>query len=312
MNLGKLGDGTFLGPFLSKASETMKNGISDAIPMQKNEKMLEKIAGKVENGIGNDKKQDFRCKPENMNGGSTMKIWAHRGCSQMYPENTLTSFEKAAKIPGLEGIELDIQFSSDGHMVVIHDERVDRTTNSTGFVRDYSLKELQALEIASLNGETEHIPTINEVLDLLGPYMRKGLKLNIELKTSVYPYVGIEKKIVELVKERGLADHIVWSSFSALSLPIIRELLPDADIGMLAERASDCMRIHKAGIGSNALHPYARAMDLSKEELEGMTVRAWFLKHLYPEKPTGNRLDLKALEAQGITDVFLNEPEVYL
>ena len=97
-----------------------------------------------------------------------------------------------------------------------------------------------------------------------------------------------------------------------MSLPIIRELLPDADIGMLADRVSDCMRIHKAGIGTNALHPYARAMDLSKEELEGMTVRAWFLKHLYPEKPTGNRLDFKVLEEQGITDVFLNEPEVYL
>jgi glycerophosphoryl diester phosphodiesterase len=230
----------------------------------------------------------------------------------MYPENTLTAFGKAAKIPGLEGIELDIQFTSDGHMVVIHDERVDRTTNGKGFVRDYTLKEIQALRIDSVNGEIEKIPTINEVLDLIGPAMRKGLKLNIELKTSVYPYIGIEKKIVELVKERGLTDRIVWSSFSALSLPIIRELLPDADIGMLADRASDCMRIHKAGIGTNALHPYARAMDLSKEELEGMTVRAWFLKHLYPEKPTGNRLDFKVLEEQGITDVFLNEPEVYL
>ncbi len=230
----------------------------------------------------------------------------------MYPENTITSFRKAAEIPGLEGIELDIQLTNDGHMVVIHDEKVDRTTNGTGFVRDYSLKELQALKIDSVNGEIERIPTINEVLDLLGPYMRKGLKLNIELKTSVYPYIGIEKQIVELVKERGLKDSIVWSSFSALSLPIIRELLPDADIGMLCDRVSDCMRIHKAGIGSNALHPYARMMDLTKEQLEGMTVRAWFLKHLYPEKPTGTRLDFKALEAQGITDVFLNEPEVYL
>lgn len=241
-----------------------------------------------------------------------MKIWAHRGCSQMYPENTLTAFKKAAEIPGLEGIELDIQFTSDGHMVVIHDERVDRTTDGTGFVRDYNLKEIQKLKIGSVNGEIEKIPTINEVLDLLGPHMRKGLKLNIELKTSVYPYIGIEKSIVELVKERGLTEQIVWSSFSALSLPIIRELLPEADIGMLADRVSDCMRIHKAGVGSNALHPYARAMDLSKEELEGMTVRAWFLKHLYPEKPTGTRLDIASLEAAGITDIFLNEPEVYL
>ena len=55
-----------------------------------------------------------------------MKIWAHRGCSQRYPENTLLAFERAAEIKGLEGIELDIQLTKDGHMVVIHDERVDR------------------------------------------------------------------------------------------------------------------------------------------------------------------------------------------
>ncbi len=102
-----------------------------------------------------------------------MKIWAHRGCSQRYPENTLTSFQKATEIPGLEGIELDIQLTDDGHMVVIHDERVDRTTNGKGFVRDYTLSDLQKLRIESVNGAVERIPTINEVLDLLGPYMKK-------------------------------------------------------------------------------------------------------------------------------------------
>lgn len=58
-----------------------------------------------------------------------MKVWAHRGCSQMYPENTISAFEKAMEIEGLEGIELDIQLTKDGQLVVCHDERVDRTTN---------------------------------------------------------------------------------------------------------------------------------------------------------------------------------------
>lgn len=65
-----------------------------------------------------------------------MKLWAHRGCSQRYPENTLLAFEKAAAVKGLTGIELDIQLTKDGEMVVIHDERVDRTTEGIGFVRD--------------------------------------------------------------------------------------------------------------------------------------------------------------------------------
>lgn len=61
-----------------------------------------------------------------------MKIWAHRGCSQRYPENTMLAFEKAAELKGLTGIELDIQLTKDGEIVVIHDERVDRTTEGTG------------------------------------------------------------------------------------------------------------------------------------------------------------------------------------
>ena len=61
-----------------------------------------------------------------------MKIWAHRGCSQQYPENTMTAFAKAAQLEGLTGIELDIQMTKDGEIVVIHDERVDRTTDGIG------------------------------------------------------------------------------------------------------------------------------------------------------------------------------------
>lgn len=76
-----------------------------------------------------------------------MRIWAHRGCSQMYPENTLLAFEKAAAVQNLTGIELDIQMTKDGELVVIHDERVDRTTEGIGFVRDYTLSQLKKLHI---------------------------------------------------------------------------------------------------------------------------------------------------------------------
>ena len=95
-----------------------------------------------------------------------MKIWAHRGCSQRYPENTLLSFEKAMNIPGLTGIELDIQLTKDEELVVIHDERVDRTTEGIGFVRDYSLSELKKFHIYADANPTQQIPTMKEVFDL--------------------------------------------------------------------------------------------------------------------------------------------------
>ena len=241
-----------------------------------------------------------------------MKIWAHRGCSQRYPENTLLAFEKALEIKGLAGIELDIQLTKDRHMVVLHDERVDRTTESIGYVRDYTLTELKRLHIYADVHPTQQIPTIEEVLDLIEPAMRSGLKLNIELKNSVYPYEGMEEQIVDLIHARGLQKQVVYSSFSALSLQRRRELDPVAEIGILDTKVSDCLYKLQGGCGANVLHPYWRGIDLPPERLQGHTVRAWLSGHLYPEKPTGTRLDLKALEEQGITDVFLNEPEGYL
>ena len=127
-----------------------------------------------------------------------MKIWAHRGCSQIYPENTMLSFSKAAKIEGLTGIELDIQLTKDNRIVVCHDEKVDRTTDGIGEVRNYTLKELKKLRIDAGNGTYEKIPTIEEVLDLLENRMMNGLKLNIELKNSRIPYDGMEEKIIDL------------------------------------------------------------------------------------------------------------------
>lgn len=241
-----------------------------------------------------------------------MKIWAHRGCSQMYPENTLLAFEKAAQIKGLEGIELDIQLTRDGEMVVIHDERVDRTTEGTGFVRDYSLTELKKFHIYAGSHSSQQIPTINEVLDLLETRMKAGMRLNIELKNSVYPYEGMEEKIVELVHRRGLQDVVVYSSFCAKSLARVRALDAEAEIGILDRKVSDCLYKLRGSCGATVLHPFWRGMDLTAEELKGYTVRAWLSGHLYPEKPTGTKLDLGELERQGITDVILNEPEAYV
>lgn len=137
------------------------------------------------------------------------------------------------------------------------------------------------------------------------------MKINIELKTSVYPYPGIEEKIVELIHRRGMQESVIYSSFYALSLEKIRQLDSRAQIGILANKVSECF-FQLKGCGADALHPFWKGIDLPKERIQEYPVRAWFLGHLYPEKPTGAKLDLDVLEKQGITDVILNEPEVYL
>ena len=244
-----------------------------------------------------------------------MKIWAHRGCSQMYPENTMRAFENAVKLDGLAGIELDIQLTKDGQIIVCHDERADRTTDGIGEIRQFTLAQLKKLWIDAGDGKYEQIPAMDEVLDLLGDYgdkLRLGLKLNIELKNSVFPYEGMEEKIVNLIHRRGIQDSVIYSSFSALSLERIRELDSKAETGILDTKVSDCLYKLMGGCGADALHPYWRGMDLPKERIKEYPVRAWFTGHLYPEKPTGTLLNLEMLEQQGITDVFLNEPEKYV
>ncbi|MCI9380408.1 MAG: hypothetical protein HFG88_05100 [Dorea sp.] len=243
-----------------------------------------------------------------------MKIWAHRGCSQMYPENTLLAFKKAMELEGLEGIELDIQLTKDGQLVVCHDERVDRTTDGIGEVRQFTLTEIKKLLIEAGNGRYEQIPLMEEVLELFrsGKKLKDNLKLNIELKNSVFPYEGMEEKLIDLIHKNGLQDRVVYSSFSALSLEKIRKLDARAEIGILDTKISDCLYKLKGGCGANALHPCWCGLDIPKERVSGYAVRVWFTGHLYPDKPTGNRLDLAALEQRGITDVFLNEPEKYV
>ncbi len=241
-----------------------------------------------------------------------MKIWAHRGCSQMYPENTLLAFEKAMNIAGLTGIELDIQLTKDGELVVIHDERVDRTTEGTGYVRDFTLKELSKLHIYAGENEIQHIPTMEEVLDLLEDRLKSGMKLNIELKNSIYPYSGMEEKITGLVRERKFENAVVYSTFYARSLSKLKDLAPQSELGILDAKASDCIYKMKGDCGASVIHPFWKGIDVSAEDLKGYTVRAWMAGHLFPERPTGTKLNLNELEEKGITDIILNEPERYL
>ncbi len=230
----------------------------------------------------------------------------------MYPENTLLAFEKAAELDGLEGIEFDIQMTKDGELVVIHDERVDRTTEGTGYVKDYLFSQLRRLHIYAGSDRSQSIPAIEEVLDLLEDKIRSGLKINIELKNSIFPYEGMEEKIVSLINRRGMQESVVYSSFNALSVEKIRKISGGGKTGILDRNVSDCLYKLKGGCGAEALHPYWKGMDLPFEMIRDYTVRAYFAGHLYPEKPTGTRLDLTALARRGITDVFLNEPERYL
>ncbi len=135
---------------------------------------------------------------------------AHRGASAYEPENTLRAFEEAIRL-GADMIELDVRLSKDRELVVIHDNRLERTTNGFGFVGDKTLAELKTLDA----GRGEKIPTLREVLNTT-----KGrTRLVIELKEE-----GTEEPALDLIRESGSADEVIVVSFSPVILREVKEL----------------------------------------------------------------------------------------
>ncbi|MEG0284770.1 MAG: glycerophosphodiester phosphodiesterase family protein [Vagococcus sp.] len=142
-------------------------------------------------------------------------IFAHRGSKGTRPENTLSAFKEAIDVKA-DGIELDVQFSLDEELVVIHDGDVNRTTNGAGLVKELTLEELKTLDAGSWFApeyKKEQIPTFDEVLELLRENNYQGV-LNVEIKTDEYDYEGIEASVLNSLEKYPLTGDILLSSFN--------------------------------------------------------------------------------------------------
>lgn len=273
---------------------------------EKMESFLKQRAEKHAEPVGTDK--------------ADVKIWAHRGCSLAYPENTLEAFAAAAAIPGLTGIELDIQLTKDGEIVVIHDETVNRTTNGTGKVCDHTLAELKRLQIVSRDGATTEIPTLAEVFEELSEICHKEREegpflINIELKNSVIRYEGMEEKVLKLVEQYDLERNIVYSSFLPESMGLIKKLKTDAQTGILGGSMQNCYE-QALVMQADAVHPWIGGLDMTVQDvaaLKGMPVRAWNMEEpFFGQDRVLRERNLEKYAAFGVTEVITNVPEWYL
>ena len=158
-------------------------------------------------------------------------IIAHRGDSVHAPENTLAAFNLAMQ-NGAVAIEFDVKLTIDGHVVVIHDQTADRTTDGSGRVTQMRLAELKELDAGSwfsAQFRSEHIPTLDEVFTGLD----KRLYMNIELTNYTTPFDALVPRVVELVKRHNLQSRILFSSFYARNLKHVQTLLPEVPYGLL-------------------------------------------------------------------------------
>jgi glycerophosphoryl diester phosphodiesterase len=223
----------------------------------------------------------------------TIKVIAHRGASAHAPENTLAAFQLALD-QGADGIELDVMLSKDGQLIVIHDDRVDRTTNGTGKVAEMYLPELKVLDAG--NGET--LPTLPEVFDRFGG----KFLINIELKNYSSLFDRLPVVVAEQVKAFRLTDSVIVSSFNPFNLPRFHRRAPEVKRGLLTQSG-------KARSGLNnlfrfdALHPYYEDVDaalVQAEHARGRQVNVWTV-----DDPD----EIRRLAGLGVDMLITNDPQ---
>lgn len=167
---------------------------------------------------------------------SKCKVVAHRGASGYAPENTMAAFKKAIELKA-DYIELDVQMTKDGELVVIHDTDVARTTNSTGEVREFTYQDLKKLDAGQwfhIKFSGQRIPTLQEVIN---ECMGK-ISLLIEIKNPIL-YPNIAEKLATELKKNNLHcpqnDEVIVQSFDFELLQKFNQIVPNIPVGLLVK-----------------------------------------------------------------------------
>ena len=236
---------------------------------------------------------------------NTPLIIAHRGASKQAPENTMRAFQRALEL-GAGGIELDVQLSADGHLVIIHDETLDRTSNGKGMVGDRTLEELKALDFGSWFShefKDERIPTLDELLWFISGW--DGL-LNIEIKNGPVFYTGIEKAVADVVKKYKRTNHTIVSSFNHYSLVEIRKYEPEIKIAPLYMAGLYEPWEYARSIGAIAIHPLF--YNIVPEVMKGCKQNNIMVNPFTVDQPEY----IKSMAEAGVDSIITNVPDVAL
>lgn len=211
-----------------------------------------------------------------MSHGKFMNI-AHRGASTYAPENTFAAYDKALAM-GVDHVELDVQFTSDGHIAVIHDDTVDRTTNGSGTVLEHTLAELRSLDAGSWFSPQyagERIRSFGEILE----HYKNRLYLHVEIKGKSE---GLSQRTADMIRGYGMVDSVTITSFQKVRLEETRSYAPEFPTGWLVPSGStpwDKSVISQAG--EMGLTQICFRADLATPEFvqhihdEGFEARAW-------------------------------------
>lgn len=226
---------------------------------------------------------------------------AHRGASAYRPENTMEAFMEAITL-GADIIEMDVRKTLDGHLILIHDESVDRTTNGTGAISKLTLKQVKALDA----GMGTRIPTLEEVFS---HFIGDEVILNLEIKSP-----GIEIEVVEMVHRFSRGDRVLICSFQPTVLRRVKETDGEIKIGLLVGRARpikslawtkgvfplSTLRKLRADIlhqRAQLAHPYL----IGRCKREGIPIYVWVVDE---------EAEMRRLIRRGIDGISTNRPDL--
>ncbi|MCA1030672.1 glycerophosphodiester phosphodiesterase [Bacillus timonensis] len=231
------------------------------------------------------------------------KIFGHRGAAGTSPENTMESFIEAKNM-GADGIELDVQMTKDDVLVVIHDEKVDRTTNGSGWVKNFTYEELRQLD-ASYKFNKEYgfcaIPTLENVFTWAASV--PNFFINVELKNGLVQYKNLEEKVLNLVNQYNLKDRVILSSFNHYSMVKCRKLDSEIEIALLFMEGIYEPWDYAKRLKANSIHPYhpvATTELISKSNSNDIKVR--------PFTVNDEKL-MKKFSDDGCSGIFTDYPE---
>lgn len=234
------------------------------------------------------------------------RVWivGHRGAMGHCPENTLASFERGLAL-GADWIELDVHLTRDGGLAVIHDERVDRTTNGRGLVNELTLDELRRLDAGAWYAPEfagQRVPTLDEVLAWA---RARGAILDIEIKNVPMFYAGIEAAVVEALRRHAMREQAIVISFDHHAVRRVKELDPGIVTGVLyVGRPVDGGVSLGRQAGADALLPQwasVTAADVALAHAAGLVVAPW---------ATSDPPALERLVAAGVDAIGTNHPDV--
>ena len=224
------------------------------------------------------------------------KNFAHRGFSARYPENTMLAFQKALDVQ-CDGIEFDVHLTRDGKIVIIHDERLERTTNGHGFIKDTDYAELHRLDA----GKGEPIPTLDDYFDLVE---KTSILTNIELKNGVFRYEGMEEQVIEKIRRHKLEDRIIFSSFNHYSMLRCKKLAPEICCGFLVGSWIIDVGAYAKKHGMENIHPeFCSLTDEAIAEIKSQGIAIYTYTVDAPQ-------DMKRLASLGVDAIITDDPQL--